>query len=250
MGDAAANLTKTWTIALSTMGACKSAKLPPLLSDGTEATVSSNGLGYLPNFDVAIPALNFASFQSQPSVSAHLDLSSAQHLYLQSLSQAHSRMSHVWEPATVLRRQKLMQELAAWLSQLPTVMGKSLATCSPADLLVLMEGHWLSHHGGTELPDGYVIASPSGVNSCLSHLSTGCSLIGRVAEWDSLTSKGNPVLSPEVSLYCQGYKKQAWKSGYLEGSAVPMQASKVHQLIDYLEHCIKTKPSRSAAALS
>ena len=31
------------------------------------------------------------------------------------------------------------------------------------------------------------------------------------------------------------YKLEVWSTGYLEGSAVPMQAAKVHQLVDYLD---------------
>ena len=38
-----------------------------------------------------------------------------------------------------------MQELDSWLEHLPaaTIMQKNLATCTPADLLVYVESHWL-----------------------------------------------------------------------------------------------------------
>jgi len=72
-----------------------------------------------------------------------------------------------------------MQKLSQWLSQLPTQWEKSLMTCTPADLIAFLQDHWLEAHAGTTLPDGSLISSPSGVNQCLSSMSTGFSLIGR-----------------------------------------------------------------------
>ena len=103
-------------------------------------------------------------------------------------------------------------------------MEKKLATCTPADLLVCMESQWLPNHAGTMLPDGSMIASPSGVSGCLSHLSTDFLLIGKVGEWDPLTSTGNPVVSTDLAQYRTGYRMQAWRSGYLEGSAMPINS--------------------------
>ena len=45
-------------------------------------------------------------------------------------------------------------------------MEKNLATCTPTDLLVYMESHCLPNHACTMLPDGSIIASPSGANGC------------------------------------------------------------------------------------
>lgn len=50
-----------------------------------------------------------------------------------------------------------------------------------------MESHRLPTHAGSLLPDGSMIVSPSGVSRCLSHLSTGFMLIGRVGDWDHST---------------------------------------------------------------
>ena len=57
-----------------------------------------------------------------------------------------------------------MQELDSWLQALPAAWGGNLLTCTPADLVVYFESHWLAQHAGTTLPDGSVIASPSGVS--------------------------------------------------------------------------------------
>lgn len=81
-------------------------------------------------------------------------------------------MQNVREAATVARKKKHIQELDSWLGVLPIAMEKSLATCTPADLLVYLKSQWLPNHAGTALQDGTMIASPSGVSGCLSHLST------------------------------------------------------------------------------
>lgn len=54
-------------------------------------------------------------------------------------------------------------------------------------------------------------------------------------DWSRLNAVGNPIYSTEVSLYRQGYKQQAFRIGYLEGSAVPTTAEKVYQLVDYID---------------
>ena len=49
---------------------------------------------------------------------------------------------------------------------------------------------------------------------------------------------GNPILSTDVMQYRQGYRQKAFRTGYLEGSAVPMTEAKVFQVVDYLDHLI------------
>ena len=178
-----------------------------------------------------------------PADSQQVADASVQIMYQQSLGSAFSRMQHNWEAATVARRAENMQELDSWLGLLPAAMEKNLATCTPADLLVYMESHWLPNHAGTLLPDGSMIASPSGVSGCVSNLSTGFMLIGRVGDWYHSTSTGNPVVSTDLTQYRKGYKMQAWRSGYLEGSAVPLSSKKVFQLVDHLEHSMQSCPA-------
>ncbi len=121
-----------------------------------------------------------------------------------------------------------MQELSQWLSQLHTQWEKSLMTCTPADVIASLQDHWLEGHAGTTLPDGRFISSPSGVNQCLSSMSTGCSLIGRVTSWTPETPSGTPIQSSLVSSYCRLW---AWRSGYLEGIAVPISVNLVHHAV-------------------
>ncbi len=125
-------------------------------------------------------------------------------MYQNALHSAQDTISQAWEPNTIQRRDGTMQELSQWLSQLPTQCEKSLMTCTPADLIAFLQDHWLEAHAGTTLPDGSIISSPSGVNQCLSSMSTGFSLIGRVTSWTPETPSGNPIQSSLVSSYRKG----------------------------------------------
>ncbi len=152
-------------------------------------------------------------------------------------------MTNMWAPETVSRRDKVMQELHLWLLQLPAELGKTLSICTPADILVFMESHWVQQHAGTTMSDGSCIASPAGVNQCLSNLSTGFQLVGRIGDWCQLNPFGNAIKSIEVTQYRQGYRQKAFQIGYLEGSAVPMTQEKVFQLVDYLDSAAAATPA-------
>lgn len=93
------------------------------------------------------------------------------------------------------------------------------------------------------MPDGSLIASPAGVNQCLSNLSTGFQLIGRIGDCSPLNLSGNPTKSIEVTQYPQGYKQKAFQIGYLEGSAVPMTGNKAFQLVDYSDSTAAATPA-------
>ncbi len=154
--------------------------------------------------------MQLRAFSNPTSPFERLDSASAQMVFQHGFVQAQARVSNVWEAETVLRRNKAMQELGTWLKQLPADWGKSLLTCTPADLVVCLESHWLSQHASTTLPNGSIIASPSGVSQCLSNCSTGFKLIGRVGNWNPLDSSGDPVGS---TLITQSARATDWKPG-------------------------------------
>ena len=158
------------------------------------------------------------------------------------LHSAQATISQAWEANTIQRRDKALQELNEWLSQLPTQWERSLMTCTPADLIAFLQDHWLEAHAGTTLPDGSLISSPSGVNQCLSSMSTGFCVIGKVTSWTPETPSGNPIQSSLVSSYGKGYRLGAWQSGYLEGSAVPISVERVHHLVAYLGSLVPSSP--------
>jgi len=68
-------------------------------------------------------------------------------------------------------------------------------------------------------------------------------LIGRLFDWDHSTSTGNPVMSTDLTQFRKGCKMQAWRSNYLEGSAVPISSKKVFHLADHLEHNMQSSPA-------
>ena len=68
------------------------------------------------------------------------------------------------------------------------------------------------------------------------------SMIGRVTSWTPDTPSGNPIQSSLVSSYRKGYRLGAWRSGYLEGSAVPIRVDKVHHLVEYLDSLVPSIP--------
>ncbi len=45
-----------------------------------------------------------------------------------------------------------------------------------------------------------------------------------------------------MSSYRKGYRLGAWRSGYLEGSAVPIRVDKVHHLVEYLDSLVPSIP--------
>ena len=143
--------------------------------------------------------MQLGAFCTPALPAARMDAASAQLMFQQGLTQGQARVSNVWEAATVQRHTKAMQELDSWLQQLPASWSKNLMTCTPADIVVYMESHWLSQHAGSTLPNGAVIASPSGVSQCLSNCSTGFRQIGRSGDWDPLTHSGNPVDSTLIA---------------------------------------------------
>jgi len=182
----------------------------PWLSDGlyrAAAAVASaqQSADYL---EQLLPSLHLDQFSSLPSLPApnRLSVAEATHEHQAAMVTAHQRVLNVWEQATTVRRKRAMQELDQWLCSLPALWRKTLLTCSPTDVISFMERSWLAKHGGTVLPDGTTVASPSGVNVCLSSLSTGFSLLGRVGSWSPVTPQGNPIQSAGLLHWHKGYR--------------------------------------------
>ena len=135
-------------------------------------------------------------------------------------------MQDIWA-ANVARMQELDRR------QESLSMGR-LATCIPA------EGQRLAAHiVCTMLPDCEVTASPSRVNGCLSHLSAGFMLLGRVGHWDLLTSTCN-LMCPQTwpgprhgKLGLAGVElvKRACKPCFLDSSGSWLKGTSGQQLL-------------------
>lgn len=145
-------------------------------------------------------------------------------------------MSNALEEKTNQARDRLGQELSYFLQSLGSEYSTDLMHVGPEDLLVFMEQHWLKKHAGSYVPGiDHLVASPSGVNSAFSHLSTLFRRLGRGDTYDEATGLGNPCRSNLITLYKQGYGKGMWRLGYQESSAVPLHVTKLKPLITHLD---------------
>ena len=93
----------------------------------------------------------------------------------------------------------------------------------------------LALSAGTVLPDGTKAAAPSSVQGMFSHLKTALTALGRVGDWDPESRSGNPVSSPDIRRYCEGYGRLLRSRGYEEGSAVPWLEEDVFTVVDQLD---------------
>ena len=91
-------------------------------------------------FDIMLPAINLHKYGSTVEPGRLNTIQTAQ-LYYQSLHSANEKISNMWAADTVSRHDKAMQEVHTWLQQLPADLGKTLLTCTPADVLGFMESH-------------------------------------------------------------------------------------------------------------
>ena len=96
-------------------------------------------------------------------------------MYQHSLVSAQETMDQALEAKTNHEREKLGVELATFLGGLGPGYATDLLHVGAEDLLVFMEAHWQQHHAGSSLPGlDYLVASPSGLRSALSHLFSFC----------------------------------------------------------------------------
>ena len=135
-------------------------------------------------------------------------------------------------PQNRQRRSQLQQELNQHLQSLP--YGRTLANCTPEDLLVYMQKVYLPRHAGSMLPSGECIAAPSTISNVLSHLRMMFKELGRGSQWIDTTRVGNPAASHQLSQWCTGHDKLSLAAGFKTTSAVAMQPETIKQLLIHL----------------
>ena len=142
----------------------------PWPSDDVQSSTASVLPPWTHQFDALLPTLHLSEYSpaaNPGATTSRLSIPAAQQLFMQHLSLANERMSNVWEPDTVRRRKLGMQELDAWLKQMPLSWGLTLMTCTPSDILSYMEGHWLRHQGSVLLDGSNIASLPVGsTNVC------------------------------------------------------------------------------------
>ena len=176
-----------------------------------------------------------ASPRSGASTAAPLGSSAAFQLYQHHLGVAADTIRGAVEDGTMARRLALGKEFGGFLASLPSGYPSTLTTAGPAEVLVYLESHYIHAHAGSRLPGQTdKVASPSGVQTTISHLSSLFGSIGRRGPYDPADCTGNPCDSPEVQGYKQGYARRLWRAGYQETSAVPMTKALMVQLVAHV----------------
>ncbi|KXZ41000.1 hypothetical protein GPECTOR_1018g287 [Gonium pectorale] len=160
-------------------------------------------------------------------------------LYEQHLGDASQFLRGALAPSTVQRQDGAAADLGAWLRQ--SGCGRSLADCTPEDVLVYFSAWWLPRHGNRSSGAGDA-PGPSAVRSHLSALSGFFSRAGRGARYDYGAGQGNPCDSVTVGDYRSAYQRAQVKAGYQEVSAVPMTPAKYRALVAHLWARVGAEP--------
>ena len=93
--------------------------------------------------------------------------------------------------STAAQAAAVSHEFITWLSARQQARGVSLQTCTPVDVKVFFESHWLQQHGSLLLSDGKQYAAPSYLSSSISHLSGMFRRLGRTGEYDAQRQVGH-----------------------------------------------------------
>lgn len=108
-------------------------------------------------------------------------------------------------------------------------------SCTPAVVLVYINNVLLVKHRGR---DGGLM-SPSYLETLLSHLKRVFELLGRDQPWSHQTRSGNPVHSDLISNKKQTYATEYQKRGGCETSAVPLQHSRLTDMLDQFDEQLR-----------
>ena len=91
--------------------------------------------------------------------------------YCSSLARQATAAASLANAGTAAAAAAVGQEFAPWLEPRAAARGATLLTCTPEDVVVFFESHWLPRHGSTVLEDGETHASPAYLDTSVSHLS-------------------------------------------------------------------------------
>jgi hypothetical protein len=208
-----------------------------------------------------------ARLQAKPVAITQPTLSSAQVFeeYSNSLARVAAAEAEAANPGSRTAAAAVARDFLSWLGPHSTARHVSPANCTPEDIVVFLESHWLHQHGSTLLSDGEVHAAPSYLSTSMSHLSGMFKVLGRVGVYDPdrqvwasvmcllaclpvgvlcipahlpssahllsfVLQVGNPCLSAPVNAFKATYTKQMWELGYAERSAKSLSFGSFDQL--------------------
>ena len=156
--------------------------------------------------------------------------------------------SHSVTSAVQGRRQRALQEWAAWAEGFPPSLRPSLATCSPYDFVCFLE-HWRSRTAGRRKPGDPEPYSPDVAPSTLRNFAGRFSYlfssIGRSAStWSRDNPSGSPLSHDLVKDYLNGYSTYCFRhTPYTEAGAVPMELATYLRYQDYLQEASNNSPT-------
>lgn len=148
---------------------------------------------------------------------------------------------------SAVKKKRLANQLSTFLSELPTP--RTLDTCQPKDLLRFLATKDESGVGRTQVHDvecphlGQPQTQPCGCPCRLSaeyvkHLISDLKIImtqsGRGDSWDTVSSLGNPAMSPALTTYLSCICDEQAESHVVVKQAKPMTLEKIVSLVAYL----------------
>ena len=171
-----------------------------------------------------------------PSPSIQLPSTEAHAIYQSSLAKAADTARHSVSKGQRKKRDNIMAELQQYLQGPMGSMQKSLHNCTPQDIMVFMESHYIQEHAGTEI-NGTQMAAPGSIENALSALRMGFREIQRCTPWDEVDHQhgvnitGNPAHSRAINQWKTGYSNRAHAAGFKSAGASEMVPDKVQQLL-------------------
>ena len=134
----------------------------------------------------------------------------------------------------------IVREYDAYLAELTRPGRDTWDNCTPIEVQVFFEAHWLESHRGVN--GGDVV--PSTLRKAVSMLRRAFNMRGRTGPYISLPQtahSGNPCDHPDIEDFLTTYDHDANEAGVKEVSATPLPAADYERLMHGLERDIVTE---------
>ncbi|KAL4439968.1 hypothetical protein ABPG75_002969 [Micractinium tetrahymenae] len=183
-----------------------------------------------------------------PAAEAPLGSSEVLAEYASSLQRLAQNEAAAANPSTSAAAAAVSSEFCSWLAARSLARRITLQTCTPEDVAVFFESHWLPKHGSSLLEDGAVHAAPSYLASTVSHLRGFFKRLGRDGQFSHATQTGNPCCDDLITKLTSTYHQQCWQQGYAEKSAKSLTFEQYDELTAGLHREVSSLLTRLAAA--
>ena len=174
--------------------------------------------------------------QQSPDPSQQMSPQTAAQLYVDSLAAAAAVARQSVTCETKQKRDAIMHELAQFLSAVPSKIPKTLHNCTPEDLLVFLQSHYVVKHAGSITSQQQKTMAPGSLNNAVSSLTMGFRELQRNAKWDTASQTGNPCLSAQIVQWKKGYSRVASQAGYISRGAKEIPEDKVGVMLLHIRN--------------